>query len=110
MPSPAGRHTRPSVATVTPGCLDDDVVVAYAERRLSADQYAEASAHLDGCDDCLALVCAVARSATDLSDTSGPPARPAPPGPTDPPAEAAGVRQGEVVGRYVLSEMVGQGA
>ncbi len=43
-------------------CLNDTAVLAFSEHRLSADEMAHVHAHLDGCDQCLALVAEVARA------------------------------------------------
>lgn len=75
-------------------CLDDNQVTAFVERQLDGAAWTRVVAHLDACERCLGLTCAVAATLGD--DSAEPPAA----------LPAAGDR----VGRYELVEMIGRGA
>jgi tetratricopeptide (TPR) repeat protein/predicted Ser/Thr protein kinase len=68
-------------------CLDENSLGAYVERALPVDEVAAVSAHLDGCEDCLTIACAIVR------------------------VEAADTRQilRETVGRYAIISLLGRG-
>ncbi|HUJ63838.1 MAG TPA: protein kinase [Kofleriaceae bacterium] len=74
-------------------CYDENTLVAYVERQLAEPVRQQVAAHLDRCDACLAVTCAVAQSAT-----------------TVPVAGASGVDEvGAQIGRYELLELLGRG-
>jgi tetratricopeptide (TPR) repeat protein/tRNA A-37 threonylcarbamoyl transferase component Bud32 len=62
-------------------CLDDNAVIAYVERILPEPERLRIATHLDECEACLAITCAVARSIP-----RGTPAPPAQPSGSPPPA------------------------
>jgi tetratricopeptide (TPR) repeat protein/tRNA A-37 threonylcarbamoyl transferase component Bud32 len=96
-------------------CLDDNAVIAYVERLLPEPERLRIASHLDACEACLAITCAVARS---TEATAGPEATDATAATdatvaTDPTVATAGPlepRRGDTVGRYTLIEMIGRGA
>jgi tetratricopeptide (TPR) repeat protein len=69
-------------------CLDDDIVLGLVEGRLAAPVLAEVDAHLDDCVSCRDVVAHVARVQ----------------------APAKGLVSGQQVGRYVVGEVLGEGA
>jgi tetratricopeptide (TPR) repeat protein/tRNA A-37 threonylcarbamoyl transferase component Bud32 len=73
-------------------CLDDNQVLAYVEHEMDAAALQDVAAHLDTCERCLALTCAVVSTMGDVA-----------------PALDA-VAKGAVIGRYSLIEMIGRGA
>jgi tetratricopeptide (TPR) repeat protein/tRNA A-37 threonylcarbamoyl transferase component Bud32 len=73
-------------------CLDDNQVLAYVEHEMDAAALQRVAEHLDTCERCLALTCAVAATMSDAT----------------PNLEAAA--KGNVIGRYSLIEMIGRGA
>src|SRR5712671_2289526 len=81
-------------------CLDDNAVIAYVERILPEPERRQIAMHLDACEACLAITCAVARSIEGAAATLGPVA-------TAGPVE---LQRGDAVGRYALVEMIGRGA
>jgi tetratricopeptide (TPR) repeat protein len=99
-------------------CLDEEIVVGFGERRLSAEQRAAAEAHARTCASCslrlhkaTALASAEASATVPLEDgvqvraraPSGSASEPdAPPGP--PPLE-----RGASIGRYTILSLVGRG-
>jgi len=75
-------------------CLDDNAVIAYVERILPEAERRQVAAHLDECEVCLAITCAVARSTEAPAATAGP----------------VELQRGHAIGRYALVEMIGRGA
>jgi hypothetical protein len=74
-------------------CLDDDTIAGLMEGRLAPEAMRAARAHVDGCDDCRALLAEVVRS---IEPSAGGPAR-------------AG-DEAERIGRYVVLDCIGSGA
>ncbi len=77
-------------------CLDDNTLLAFVERALPAAELLSVSAHLDACETCLTIACAVAASEADTADggvTAG----------------GTGRLPRDTVGRYALIEMIGRG-
>jgi serine/threonine protein kinase/tetratricopeptide (TPR) repeat protein len=84
-------------------CLDDDQLLALLEHRLSPDAAASVQEHVDGCDQCRALVADVigADAPTKLANSAEV-------------ADATATRpqllpRGAAVGRYVVLDLVGRG-
>jgi tetratricopeptide (TPR) repeat protein len=71
-------------------CLDDDTVLRMIEGELAPPALAAADAHLDGCAACRDLLAVVARAQA--------------------PAAAGVLARGQVIGRYVVGELLGAGA
>ncbi|MDX2091627.1 MAG: serine/threonine-protein kinase [Kofleriaceae bacterium] len=69
-------------------CLDDDLVLGLVEGRLAAPMLAKVDAHLDDCDTCRDVVAQVARVQ----------------------APAKALVSGQQLGRYVVGEVLGEGA
>jgi predicted Ser/Thr protein kinase len=98
-------------------CPDENVLAAFASGTLASSGASSVEAHLDGCADCRALVAAVAaersipdpasaetrldRNAPTRLDRGTPRAAPT--------AGAAPLRAGDVLGRYVISGVLGSG-
>jgi tRNA A-37 threonylcarbamoyl transferase component Bud32/tetratricopeptide (TPR) repeat protein len=108
-------------------CLDDNAVIAYVERILPETERQRIATHLDECEACLAITCAVARSteataateattatdATEVPDAIDATVATAATVATDATAATTGrvePRRGDAVGRYTLLEMIGRGA
>ena len=87
-------------------CPDENVLLAYAERRLGEAVHARVEAHLDGCNACLTLVCEIARAgATDVALART--MTDAPNGsPVDEPRDLG---RDSMVGRYRIVRLIGQG-
>jgi tetratricopeptide (TPR) repeat protein/tRNA A-37 threonylcarbamoyl transferase component Bud32 len=94
------------------GCLEDDTIVAYVERRLPAADRARVMDHLETCSDCLTITNEVMGSGEHNpepviadADTihAGPPSNMMMARPPAPP------ERGLVVGRYTVLELIGQG-
>src|SRR6185295_9807569 len=82
------------------GCLQNTTVLAFLEGKLTPAEAKSADSHLDGCADCRAVLVNAAR--TSLAKTS--PMDGAP----DPSPGGDRVR-GDVVGRYVVLDVLGRG-
>ena len=80
-------------------CLDENVVAAFVERRLSEAEREAVLLHLDGCGDCVVVTCEAARDATAGDAPS-----------KDDAGFGGPLQRGSTVGRYALLEMIGQGA
>jgi tetratricopeptide (TPR) repeat protein/predicted Ser/Thr protein kinase len=90
---------------MSPPCPDENVLLAYSQRRLPPDEARAVEAHLDGCSLCLALVGEAARGSEPTTLPERPLARP-----MATPAHVSGdVRRGAVLGRYVVIDKLGQG-
>ena len=77
-------------------CLDDNTLLAFVERALPAAELQSVSDHLDTCETCLTIACAVAASEAETADgglTTG----------------GTGRLPRDMVGRYALIEMIGRG-
>ncbi|MFT3697947.1 MAG: protein kinase [Kofleriaceae bacterium] len=72
-------------------CLDDNQVLAFVERTLDEPTWRSLAEHVDQCETCLQLTCAVAATLGDLAGASG------------------SWKRGDQVGRYELVEMIGRG-
>jgi hypothetical protein len=95
-------------------CPDENLLAGFASGTLPGQGASSVEAHLDGCADCRALVAAVAaeRSTPDaetLLDRSSPTRLDRGTPGTEPGAGAAPLRAGEVLGRYVISGVLGSG-
>ncbi|HEY0253398.1 MAG TPA: protein kinase [Kofleriaceae bacterium] len=73
-------------------CLDDNQVQAFVERTLDEATWTVLARHVDQCESCLQLTCAVAATLGDVIATT------------------AGYQHGDRVGRYELLAMIGRGA
>ena len=98
-------------------CPDENVLAAFASGTLTGPGASGVEAHLDGCADCRALVAAVAaeRSTPDSANAESQLDGNAPtrwdrrtPG-AGPTAGAEPLRAGDVLGRYVISGVLGSG-
>jgi tetratricopeptide (TPR) repeat protein len=67
-------------------CLDDETVLGLVEGRLAPDVIGLVDDHLDTCDSCRDVVTHVAR------------------------AQSSGIERGQVLGRYVIGDLLGSGA
>lgn len=72
-------------------CLDDNQVLAFVERTLDEQTWRELAQHVDECEACLQLTCAVAATLGEVA------------------APSSGYKRGDQVGRYELIEMIGRG-
>jgi predicted Ser/Thr protein kinase/tetratricopeptide (TPR) repeat protein len=88
-------------------CLDDETAALVLTHGLTEKALAEIDAHVDGCEDCFALLAALAETITppDALDEPGAPDAPR----NDGTAGAPGWKRGSRVGRYILVEQVGAG-
>ncbi len=82
-------------------CLEDELVYDFVSGQLTPDARSQVDGHLDGCDDCRTLVADIARSAEDEHSE---------PGSTGKSANSVALARGSMVGRYVLVDVLGQGA
>ncbi len=81
----------------TSACLDDNAVAHLLAGEGSAEEQARAAAHLDGCDDCRALVGLAGRAEPSLADAG-------------PPRPRGVLPAGTRLARYVVLETIGAGA
>ena len=82
---------------LSPDCLSEDDVLAFADGRLASDALARVERHLASCVDCSRWLAEVARLTPSGDDASR----------SEP---AIIVEEGASVGRYVIERLVGQGA
>lgn len=73
-------------------CIDDNVLLAFADRRLDPAAASSVNAHLASCGQCRVVLSELARG-----------------GAIDDPAQRAPLRRGTQLGRYVLGECLGAG-
>lgn len=84
-------------------CLDDDLVAAFVSGTLDDAKADAVDAHLDGCEDCFALVAALAKTTSVLHEPNGADEERLP-------ADAERVADGTRLGRYEIASLVGVGA
>ncbi len=70
-------------------CLDDNVLTAYLEHLLAPEARRAVEAHLDTCEECLAITCEVVRSGQ--------------------PGSAIATAVAETIGRYEIRDLIGRG-
>src|ERR1700722_3869951 len=54
-------------ASVEPGCPDEEVMLGFSERTLPGETRESVAAHIEGCDDCRALLAAMASAPREQS-------------------------------------------
>jgi tetratricopeptide (TPR) repeat protein/predicted Ser/Thr protein kinase len=86
-------------------CLDDETAALVVTHGLSDEALAEIDAHVDGCEECFALLAALAETITPVPEASEPDA----PDDGRDSARAPVWKRGSRVGRYLLVEQVGSG-
>jgi eukaryotic-like serine/threonine-protein kinase len=89
------------------GCLSEETVLGFLERRLSDGQAAEINQHLSECESCLGLVADAARS--DDPPTTRPIGAPAPDHLEENGTSSERLKPRDRVDRYVISSVVGVG-
>ena len=99
------------MSALTP-CPEPDVVVAFLSGDLTAAEEAAFELHIDGCADCCALMAAAARSPIAPTPRMPDPALETTAGGAtwSSSDEVSSLVTGEVVGRYVVTGMLGSGA
>jgi tetratricopeptide (TPR) repeat protein len=85
-------------------CPDENVLRAYAQRRLPQHEARAVKAHLDGCTQCQALV-----GKAEHTDAATLPARPLARPMKTPAQGSRDVSRGAVLGRYVVLDTLGEG-
>jgi serine/threonine protein kinase/tetratricopeptide (TPR) repeat protein len=82
-------------------CLDDEQLLALLEHRLPEDAVAKVQEHIDGCDQCRAMVADVIGADVPTVHCATPAVAVATP--------TTALPRGTAIGRYVLLELVGRG-